>query len=75
VDLSRSGNDGTVSHEDSTTGIRLLGQEVMPRPRDIGRNLGLTDPFAANAPTSLQFPEPAYVPAEALAPKAEAAAD
>jgi hypothetical protein len=57
------------------TCIRLMGQEVMPRPREIGRNLGLTKPFEANAPTSLQFPEPAYVPAEVLAPKAEAAAD
>ena len=75
MDLSRSGNDGTVSHEDSTTGIRLLGQEVMPRRREIGRKLGLTDPFEANAPTSLHFPEPAYVPAQALSPKAEAAAD
>src|SRR5215813_7890315 len=29
---------------------RLLGQKVMPAMREIGKELGLTDPFVANAP-------------------------
>jgi alkanesulfonate monooxygenase SsuD/methylene tetrahydromethanopterin reductase-like flavin-dependent oxidoreductase (luciferase family) len=49
------GNDGKVSHEDSMTCIRLLGQEVMPAVRDIARELKLTDPWEADAPVSLAF--------------------
>jgi alkanesulfonate monooxygenase SsuD/methylene tetrahydromethanopterin reductase-like flavin-dependent oxidoreductase (luciferase family) len=51
------GNDGKVSHEDSMTCIRLLGQEVMPAVREIARELNLTDPWEANAPVSLAFAE------------------
>src|SRR4051812_39605497 len=47
------GSDGTVSHEDTKTCIRLLGQEVMPAMREIGRELGLDSPFEADAPVSL----------------------
>jgi alkanesulfonate monooxygenase SsuD/methylene tetrahydromethanopterin reductase-like flavin-dependent oxidoreductase (luciferase family) len=49
------GNDGSVSAEDSKTCIRLLGQEVMPALREIGKELGLTDPFEANAPVHLNY--------------------
>jgi alkanesulfonate monooxygenase SsuD/methylene tetrahydromethanopterin reductase-like flavin-dependent oxidoreductase (luciferase family) len=49
------GNDGKVSHGDSMTCIRLLGQEVMPAVRDIARELDLTDPWEADAPVSLAF--------------------
>jgi alkanesulfonate monooxygenase SsuD/methylene tetrahydromethanopterin reductase-like flavin-dependent oxidoreductase (luciferase family) len=51
------GNDGGVSYDDSMTCIRLLGQEVMPALREYGRELGLTDPFEANAPVSLAYAE------------------
>ena len=51
--LSLWGNDGGVSHADSKRCIELLGREVMPALRDIGDELGLTDPFQANAPVSL----------------------
>ena len=46
-------NDGRVSHEDSMTCIRLLGQEVMPALREIGKELGLASPFELNTPVSL----------------------
>jgi alkanesulfonate monooxygenase SsuD/methylene tetrahydromethanopterin reductase-like flavin-dependent oxidoreductase (luciferase family) len=49
------GNDGTVSHEDAKTCIRLLGQEVMPAMREIGKELGLKDPFELNAPVHLRY--------------------
>src|SRR5215813_12622613 len=34
---------------------RLLGQKVMPAMREIGKELGLTDPFEANAPMHLRY--------------------
>ncbi len=49
------GNDGHVSHEDSMTCIRLIGQEVMPAVREIGKELGLNSPWEANAPVSLAY--------------------
>jgi alkanesulfonate monooxygenase SsuD/methylene tetrahydromethanopterin reductase-like flavin-dependent oxidoreductase (luciferase family) len=53
--LALWGNDGKVSHEDSMSCIRLLGQEVMPAMREIGDKLGLKSPFEANAPVSLAY--------------------
>src|SRR5260221_4011985 len=49
------GNDGTVSDADARTCIRLLGQEVMPAMREIGKELGLKDPFETNAPVHLKY--------------------
>ena len=46
------GSDGNVSHEDTKTCIRLLGQEVLPAMREIGQELGLNSPFEADAPVS-----------------------
>ncbi len=36
---------GPVSFEDRMTSIRLLGQEVLPAVREMGKELGLVDPF------------------------------
>jgi alkanesulfonate monooxygenase SsuD/methylene tetrahydromethanopterin reductase-like flavin-dependent oxidoreductase (luciferase family) len=52
-------NDGFVSHADTRSCIRLLGQEVLPAVREIGKELGLNSPFEANAPVSWAFPQPA----------------
>jgi alkanesulfonate monooxygenase SsuD/methylene tetrahydromethanopterin reductase-like flavin-dependent oxidoreductase (luciferase family) len=52
-------SDGFVSDEDSRTCIRLLGQEVLPALRDMGKELGLWSPFEASAPVSLAHPAPA----------------
>ena len=35
------------------TCIRLLGQEVLPAVREIGKELKLASPFEINAPVSL----------------------
>jgi hypothetical protein len=43
-----------VNHEDSMSCIRLLGEEVLPRVREIAKELGLGDPFSLNSPVSLQ---------------------
>jgi alkanesulfonate monooxygenase SsuD/methylene tetrahydromethanopterin reductase-like flavin-dependent oxidoreductase (luciferase family) len=53
------GSDGFVRNEDARTCIRLLGEEVLPAVREIGKELGLWSPFEANAPVSQAFPEPA----------------
>jgi alkanesulfonate monooxygenase SsuD/methylene tetrahydromethanopterin reductase-like flavin-dependent oxidoreductase (luciferase family) len=52
-------SDGFVSNQDTLTCIRLLGEEVLPALREIGKELGLWSPFEANAPVSRAFPEPA----------------
>ena len=52
-------NDGFVSHADTRNCIRLLGQEVLPAVREIGKELGIKSPFEANAPVSWAFPQPA----------------
>src|SRR5260370_8576992 len=59
------GNDGNVSHQDSMTCIRLLGQEVFPQVRAWAKELGLNSPFDVQAPgttahaTQLKRPLPA----------------
>lgn len=53
--LALWGNDGNVSHEDSMTCIRLMGQEVMPRLRQIGKDLGLDSPFEKDSPISIRY--------------------
>ena len=41
--------------------IKALGEEVMPALRDIGKELGIEDPFEANTPVSLNH-GPSYIP-------------
>jgi hypothetical protein len=59
------GNDGSVSPEDTRTCIRLLGQEVMPAVREIGKSLGLNGPFDVDAPVSLAYSKDLRQPAAA----------
>jgi alkanesulfonate monooxygenase SsuD/methylene tetrahydromethanopterin reductase-like flavin-dependent oxidoreductase (luciferase family) len=49
------GNDGTVSHQDAKTCIRLLGQEVFPAVREMAKEFDLKGPFETNQPVSTQF--------------------
>src|SRR3954465_5456019 len=49
------GNDGTVSHEDAKTCIRLLGTEVFPALREIAKELDLKSPFETDQPVSVKF--------------------
>ena len=56
--LALWGNDGRVSHEDSKSCIRLLGQEVLPALREIGKKLDLRSPFELNTPVSLAASPP-----------------
>ena len=38
-------NDGSISHKDTMRCLALMGQEVLPALREIGKELELTDPF------------------------------
>jgi hypothetical protein len=49
------GSDGFVTNDDTRTCIRLLGQEVLPAVREMGKELGLLSPFEADAPVSAAF--------------------
>ncbi|HUP37982.1 MAG TPA: LLM class flavin-dependent oxidoreductase [Candidatus Limnocylindria bacterium] len=51
-------SDGFVSNQDATTCIRLLGQEVLPAVREMGKELGLWSPFEANAPVGINQSAP-----------------
>ncbi len=64
--LALWGNDGRVSHEDSKNCIRLMGAEVLPRLREIGKSLELLSPFELNTPVSFQF-TPGREPTQAAA--------
>ena len=61
------GSDGKVSHDDTRTCIRLLGQEVFPAVREIARELELTDPWEAHAAVSLDQSAPATIKQPVLA--------
>ena len=49
------GNDGTVTHEDAKTCIRLMGQEVLPAVREMAKELDLKSPFETNQPVSVDY--------------------
>jgi alkanesulfonate monooxygenase SsuD/methylene tetrahydromethanopterin reductase-like flavin-dependent oxidoreductase (luciferase family) len=63
------GNDGSVTHEDAKTCIRLMGQEVLPAVREMAKEFGLKSPFETNQPVSVDYmpglmPQPAKAAAE-----------
>ena len=49
------GNDGSVTHQDAKTCIRLMGQEVLPAVREIAKELDLQSPFETNQPVSVDY--------------------
>ncbi|MCI0790109.1 MAG: LLM class flavin-dependent oxidoreductase, partial [Chloroflexi bacterium] len=38
-------NDGDTTHADTMNCLKLMGEEVLPALREIGKDLELTDPF------------------------------
>jgi alkanesulfonate monooxygenase SsuD/methylene tetrahydromethanopterin reductase-like flavin-dependent oxidoreductase (luciferase family) len=60
------GSDGNVSHQDSMTCIRLLGQEVFPQVREWAKELGLHSPFEAEAPVSIAYAKDLQRPVAAV---------
>src|SRR3954469_18737114 len=61
-------NDGTVTHEDAKTCIRLMGEEVLPAVREMAKEFDLKSPFETNDPVSIDYmpgrKEPARTAAE-----------
>ncbi len=53
--LALWGNDGKVTHQDSKTCIRLLGQEVMPAIREIGDRARVEESVRDESPVSLAY--------------------
>lgn len=54
--------DGAMSHEDSMRSLRLMGEEVIPAVREMGKELELNSPFetdpTTNQPFEVQVNEP-----------------
>ena len=46
-------NEGKVDHQSSMSCIRLMGEEVLPAVREIGKALELVGPDEVDAPVSL----------------------
>ena len=53
--LGMWGNDGTVTHEDAKTCIRLMGEEVLPAVREMAKEFDLKSPFETNDPVSVDY--------------------
>jgi alkanesulfonate monooxygenase SsuD/methylene tetrahydromethanopterin reductase-like flavin-dependent oxidoreductase (luciferase family) len=68
--------DGAMSHEDSMRSLRLMGEEVIPAVREMGKELELSSPFeidpATNQPFEAQVNEP-ILPDRVAAESPEAA--
>ena len=48
--------DGSMSHEDAMRSLRLMGEEVLPAVREIGRELGLDSPYEVDPATNERPP-------------------
>jgi alkanesulfonate monooxygenase SsuD/methylene tetrahydromethanopterin reductase-like flavin-dependent oxidoreductase (luciferase family) len=51
--------DGAMSHEDSMRSLRLMGEEVIPAVREIGKSLDLQGAFEVDTKTNQPIPEAA----------------
>ena len=58
------GNDGTVTHPDAKSCIRLLGTEVFPAVREMAKELDLQSPFETGQPVSVAYMQAAKAAAE-----------
>ncbi len=48
--------DGAMTHEDSMRSLRLMGEEVIPAVREIGKELDLQSPFEVDPKTNQPIP-------------------
>jgi alkanesulfonate monooxygenase SsuD/methylene tetrahydromethanopterin reductase-like flavin-dependent oxidoreductase (luciferase family) len=55
--------DGAMSHEDSMRSLRLMGEEVIPAVREMGKELGLASSFEIDPRTSQPYQERVNEPA------------
>lgn len=59
--------DGAMTHEDQMRSLRLMGQEVIPAVREMGKELELFSPFEMNPHTGEPMPETTTAPAATAA--------
>ena len=43
--------DGAMTHDDAMRSLRLMGEEVIPAVKEMGKELGLTSPFEVDPAT------------------------
>jgi hypothetical protein len=43
--------DGAMTHDDTMRSLRLMKEEVLPRVKEMGKELGLTSPFEVDPQT------------------------
>jgi hypothetical protein len=65
--------DGAMTHEDSMRSLRLMGEEVIPAVREMGKELDLLSPFEVDPATGK--PAEAGMESAAEAATAPATAD
>jgi hypothetical protein len=61
------GNDGTITHPDAKSCVRLLGTEVFPAVREMAKELDLKSPFETNQPVSVDYMNDRQRPQQAAA--------
>lgn len=66
--------DGAMSHDDSMRSLRLMGEEVIPAVREMGRELELFDSFEIDPKTNARIEDAAVPPANGTGPPARAGA-
>ncbi len=59
--------DGSMSHQDSMRSLRLMGEEVLPAVREMGKQLGLQSPFEVDPRTNQPFQERVNEPTQTTA--------
>ena len=47
--------DGAMTHEDSMRSLRLMGEEVIPAVREMGKELELNGPFEVDSATGKPY--------------------
>ena len=63
--------DGAMDHDDAMRSLRLMGEEVIPAVREIGKELGLKGPFEVDDVPGVNKPKPEHAKPE---PEAQIAA-
>ena len=53
--------DGAMTHDDAMRSLRLMGEEVLPAVREMGKSLDLQSPFEMDTKTNQPMPQEATV--------------
>jgi hypothetical protein len=56
--------DGAMTHEDQMRSLKLMGEEVIPAVKEMGKELELFSPFEIDPATNKPFEDNVAVPAD-----------